>query len=301
MSKNLTKLFALISIISIVVCFSSCEAKQSTIQIAFPIQGGQELISELTINYNLNILDNFQKDIGRFSYIYSNPIETDYKIVEKLGFEAKDETTPDDNNVSGIRWFKKNGSLLRIDKYGNFTYSTGAEDTFFEMPLDEKECKRIAKEYISNLGLLDENISSQWSTNQSCITTDGEQKVVGIGINMFVELDGLSVYGDNQITVEVNGNGEVTRVYYSVTRYRTKDKVSILTISDSTKHIDEGNGLFNISNEAKRLNFENVVLSYWDYEDESGKYLIPVYVFEGMSETSDGFVENFTIIVQADK
>ncbi len=288
-------------IMTICLFWASCDVRKSGVEIVFPDLTGGQSLSDLNMNYNLSELKKQKRDIGKYLYMYSDPIKTDYKIVEKLGFTDEDEVGIDNDGDDGTRWFKKDKSSLRIGKYGEFTYFTGAEDTFFEMPLDLNECKSIAQKYITELGLMGEDMSSQWTVNETSVESDSDTKVIGYGVNMFVGIDGIDAYGCNRITVNINGNGEVTDVYYSVISYNNKDKVSLIDVDEAIKRIEAEKCIFDIDDDARNLNFEKISTAYWNYEDENRVYLLPIYIFEGTSTSEDGDTDSFKIVVQADK
>ena len=272
-------------------------------EINFPTAADETIFASTKIDFDAEKLN---AQIGENSaFVYVNPKLTDYKIVSDFGFDINDYTLYED----GTRFYKSNGvggedKFLKIDQFGCFTYITGVEHTSREITLTEKECFKIAKQYLKKYGLFSNRIGQRWSTNESTTTTDNGGTIkLEIGINFFPKkTDGLDVGGNSRISVDINANGEVCSVIYNWREYEKKEKVKLISMEEAFERFKEGKAFIEVENPSSKLVFEKVSLAYWT-QDRNLENLVmqPVYVFQGVSYTKTGEVENFSITVQANK
>ena len=272
-------------------------------EINFPTAADETIFASTKIDFDAEKLN---AQIGENSaFVYVNPKLTDYKIVSDFGFDINDYTLHDD----GTRLYNSNGvggedKFLYIDQFGCFSYKTGVEHTSREITLTEKECFKIAKQYLKKYGLFSNRIGQKWSTNESTTTSkSGGTIKLTIGINFFPkQKDGLDIGGNSRINVEINANGEVCYVTYNFREYEKKEKVKLISMEEAFERFKEGKAFIEVENPSSKLVFEKVSLAYWT-QDRNLENLVmqPVYVFQGVSYTKTGEVENFSITVQANK
>lgn len=295
-------ILALVIIVSAVLLVSK-EVVIRTYEIDFPGEGGDMTVLNTTVRSA--DVESLEKQVSSMTgYIYCDPVITDYKIVEKFGFDIGKYHYPAFGTFEEPRLYGDiNERHIEIDKYGSFIYKTGVEDTWFDIQLSDAECMSIAKQWLKENGLLNMNIDPYWTKGESMVTTNGETVVIAKTI-VFHPLtdDGCGIYGNSRVSVRVNGNGEIVDVYYRWREYKRKIKADLISIEDALKRIDEQKAYISMENASKELRFESVSVHYWAEAIDVGiKVMLPVYVFEGESTTQDGSVEDFSITVQANK
>jgi hypothetical protein len=275
--------------------------------IDFPLAAGGTGIDRAEMVYDMGEL---KKQIpSEDVYVYLNPQNTDYKIADALGFDTNDFAVED----SGERTYMKGNSVesgffLRIDKFGTFTYKTNSPDTFFEMPYSENECVQIAKAFLEKYDLWDKEQldESRVVVNNTSIGAEGNMdERITIGHDVYFhakQTDGLEVFGNARVIVEINGNGEVRSVTYSLRRYEDRQKADLISLEEAFQRIDDRKAFIEVESDSAKLIFEKVILAYWTQNrNEDNLVMQPVYAFQGTSVTLDGEEEPFAITVQANR
>lgn len=303
--KKLTIFLSVTVIIglTLTLVFSKIHNSKIGYEINFPIAADQAILTSTKFDFNNNMLEGqIDKDSA---FVYQNPKLTDYKIVSDFGFDINDYSLHED----GTRFYKSNGvgqeeKLLKIDQFGCFSYKTGVDHTSREITLTEKECFKIAKQYLEKYGLFSDRIGETWSTNETTTTSkSGGTIKLTIGINFFPkQKDGLHIGGNSRINVEINANGEVCYVTYNFREYEKKEKVKLISVEEAFDRFKEGRAFIEVENPSSQLIFQRVSLAYWT-QDRNLENLVmqPVYIFQGTSFTTTGEAEEFSITVQANK
>ena len=107
---------------------------------------------------------------------------------------------------------------------------------------------------------------------------------------------------NKEITVDLNGKGEVLQVFYNIREYESKEKVDLISIKEAIENIKKDDAFIEVESVSDKLIFKNVHLSYWTQNRNKDNLIMqPVYVFSGTSITSDGSEEPFSITVQANE
>lgn len=291
---------ALVLVMILTACDTKPENETTPIlpyKIVFPVEATPTLSKSTIKTYDMN--DLASKLEGEKAYIYSNPQMTDYSIVTELGFDVNHGSIdPDDPEV---RWYQSGSRELRIDQYGAFAYWTDVPDTWFEVPFSDKEAGRIAKDYLDQYDLWRDDFidfSMGYTTNLNA--AEGE-KIVAKHVCFYQEIDGKDVTGTNRVIVEINGNGEVVHVNYSIRLYQNRQEVELISIEDAIAKIDSpGEAFIGVQSTSRELVFEDVVIEYWSETLEYDFVVMqPVYRFIGTSITNKGEQESFSITVQA--
>lgn len=267
------------------------------------------MFDDTEFQYNL---DELEKQISdNESFVYLNPKKTDYKIVEKFGFNINDYEIV----ASGERYYKiidsnnKTKFRFEIDEFGAFSYVTDVQETYYKFPYSNKECVKIAKDYLIQYGLwndklLDENRISFNESSSIEIEDNREKETIhGIVVNFFAKkVDGYNLAGNSRVSVEINGEGKVKSVMYNIREYEDKEKVDLISIKEAIENIKKDDAFIEVESVSDKLIFKSVHLSYWTQNRNKDNLIMqPVYVFSGMSVTSDGSEEPFSITVQANE
>lgn len=307
--KKKFKIIILVSLIAVIIgsstmiVFSKTYSAQLGCEIDFPTTQNTKPESNTKFNFDA---DKLEAQIAKDSaFIYQNPKLTDYKIVSDFGFDINDYKLRDD----GTRVYKSKGvggedKFLDIDQFGCFSYKTGVEHTSREITLTEKECYKIAKEYLEKYGLFSSIIGKTWSTSESTTTSKSEGTTkLTIGISFYPkQKDGLDIGGNSQIYVEINANGEVCYVTYYFREYEDKKTVKLISMQEALNRFKEGKAFVQMENTPSELIFENVSLAYWTQDRNLDNIVMqPVYVFSGTSITATGETKEFSVTVQANK
>ena len=308
MKKRLIILRSIIIVILLfILTLTSCQSKKKNNlignDIVFAVTADSSILDSTEFKYDLNELEN-QIDTDS-SYVYLNPKKTDYKIVEKFGFDINDYTIR-----NGERYYKSDNGLppkvsITIDEFGAFKYMTDIPETYYEILYSEEDCVKIAKDYLIEYGIWDEKILDENNvTFNENATIDGESKIIhGRGVNFLTKkIDDRSVAGNSRVTVNINGEGQVKSITYNIREYEDRQTVSLISIKNAIQKIKENDAFIEVESASDELIFENVHLSYWTQNtNEDNLTMQPVYVFSGTSITIDGNKEPFAITVQANK
>ncbi len=265
-------------------------------EIMFPVELPPSISESTVIEYDASALEAKLK--GEVAYIYCNPTKTDYSIVEKFGFNISNYDV-----LSERRWYKigsgENEARLEIDAYGCFYYSSKAPDTSFDLPFTDEELYRIAKEFLQKYDLWSDNFSSHSFGGNSILSSAESSKVVARKVYFHQQFNGKPRESSGTVSVEINGNGEVTTVNYKILQHNIKVPVMRITLEDAIQNIKVPDKAYVVMNSpTDKLLIEDVSISYWS-ETLNYSVLQPVYVFTGKSITSDGETEDFSITVQA--
>lgn len=293
--------FAIILFITFNGCFFVKDSQDSeyAFEIRFPLEADVTISDCTKKTYDAGALQSKLKD--ETVYLYSDPQVTDYAIVSQLGFDTKDYTVVE--SEPNLRWYRAGSGdaeeTLEIDKYGCFLYSTNAADTWFEFPFNDEQTIQLAEDFLSEYALLDDSFA-YYSIDNTVILSAESKKIVAREVNFFQQLDGRDVFGNQQISVEINGNGEVTRVNYSVRNYQSKHTAELISIEAALQNLDPTKAYVNVQSLSEELIFEDVVIAYWAQNlNYDHVVLQPVYTFSGTSISAYGETETFDITVQA--
>lgn len=250
--------------------------KKQSYEIMFPGQTPPSIYDSTVIEYDAAALE--AKLRGDVAYIYCNPKKTDDSIVKKLGHTFAD---------------------LEFDDYGCFRLSTKAPDTSFDLPFTDEELYRIAKEFLQKYDLWSDSFSGHAFGGNTISQSAESSKVVARKVFFYQQFSGKVRESSGTVSVEINGNGEVTTVNYKIMQYNTKVPVMRISIEDAIQNIKSPDKAYVVMNSpSEKLLIEDVSISYWS-ESMNSAVLQPVYVFTGKSITSDGETEDFSITVQA--
>ena len=244
-----------------------------------------------------NIID---REISRNPvYIYFDPEEKMSEIVKLFGFEGEEYSS----FMETERYYKSGDKTLRVDDYGCFTFNLGETSERLEMPYTPKECLTIAKNYMREKNLLPENVASEWSVNEMSNTAYGTTVITEYGINIYRgKLDGRDVTGNSRITIEINGDGNVSQITYNWREYRSKERAELIPVSEALEKVYSKDARFEVKNPASKLTIKGVELFYYELaRDHDNLAIQPIYVFTGTSRTTDGKTEDFAVMVQANR
>jgi len=267
-------------------------------EIMFPVELPPSISESTVIEYDDSALEAKLK--GEVAYIYCNTKITDYSIVKKLGFSIANYNY---DKLFERRCYKigsgENEARLQIDAYGCFFYSSKAPDTSFDLPFTDEELYRIAKEFLQKYDLWSDNFSSHSFGGNTILSSAESSKVVTRKVYFHQQFNGKTHESSGTVSVEINGNGEVTTVNYKIMQYNTKVPVNRISLEDAIQNIKVPDKAYVVMNSpSDKLLIEDVSISYWS-ESMNNAVLQPVYVFTGKSITSDGETEDFSITVQA--
>lgn len=269
--------------------------------IKFASSADSSVLDSTKFEYDLDELEKQINDSEGF--VYLNPKKTDYKIVEKFGFDINDyEIAP-----SGERFYKikdKKKESCYVDEFGAFSYFSEVQETYYEFPYSNKECVKMAKDYLLKYGLWNDKILDENHVSYNEITEDdGNVTLIGLVVNFFAKkVDGYNLAGNSRVSVEINGEGKVRSVMYNIREYEDKEKVDLISIKEAIENIKKDDAFIEVESVSDKLIFKNVHLSYWTQNRNKDNLIMqPVYVFSGTSITSDGSEEPFSITVQANE
>ena len=268
-------------------------------EIKFPVEVQPTITHNTVIRYDVDLLNSKLNGMGE-TYVYYDPEITDYSIVSELGFNISDYSIlPEEPN---IRWYSEQGRKLEIDKYGRFVYTTNAEDTWFDFPFDNNGTIQIAEKFLKDYGLLNHTFSNYSIDNTTNMTAE-ETKIVARTVNFYHKLDGKGVGGNQRVSVDINGYGEVTSVNYSIRNYKKQVNAKLISVEDAINNILSGKSYNDIPTVSKELVLEDVVVTYWTQNlNYNNTCLQPVYTFIGKSlSASTQEWEEFSITVQANR
>lgn len=315
MKKRLIILRSIIIVILLfILTLTSCQSKKKNNlignDIVFAVTADSSILDSTEFKYDLNELEN-QIDTDS-SYVYLNPKKTDYKIVEKFGFDINDYETRD----SGERYYEILGSdkevklRLEIDEFGCFTYySNISYKRNIEFKFTRDETIKMARDYLVKYGLwnddlLDEkNVSFNEAATISFQNEKEKRTVFGKGVNFFAQkVDGRGIAGNSRVSVEITSLGELREIYYNIREYEDRQEVELISLDEAIRDIRDNDAFIEVESVSDKLIFRNVHLSYWTQNrNEENLIMQPVYVFSGISITSDGSEEPFSITVQANR
>ena len=301
------KIIAVAFLVALILCSVSCEKNGKKIGSKIKFASSTPSVCDTTeFEYDL---DELEKQISdNEGFVYLNPKKTDYKIVEKFGFDINDyEIAP-----SGERFYKikdKKKESCYVDEFGAFSYFSDVQDTDYKFPYSNKECVKIAKDYLIQYGLWNDKIldENHVSYNESSTGTfeNGQEisTLTGLGVNFFAKkVDGYNLAGNSRVSVEINGEGKVRSVMYNIREYEDKEKVDLISIKEAIENIKKDDAFIEVESDSDKLIFKNAHLSYWTQNRNKDNLIMqPVYVFSGTSITSDGSEEPFSITVQANE
>ena len=285
----------------LIILFYNKQSKITGYEIEFSTFAYETIFKDTKLKYDKYAL---KEQIGQNSaFIYLNPKLTDYQIVSDFGFDVNDYKLYED----GTRFYKLKGAggedkSLKIDPFGCFSYKPGVKSAGGrEITLTEKDCMKIAKQYLEKYGLFSKRIGRTWSSNESGTTSKNRYVKTSIGINFFPEqMDGLAIGGNSRISVEINANEEVSRVTYSWREYEKRENVKLISIEEALDRFRKGKAFIEVESPSGQLNFEKVTLAYWTQDRNMENLMMqPIYVFQGTSITTTGETEGFSITVQA--
>ena len=299
MKKNIAVAF----LVALILCSVSCEKNGKKIGSKIKFASSTPSVCDTTeFEYDL---DELAKQINdNDGFVYLNPKKTDYKIVEKFGFDINDYTVENSE-----RYYKSDEgtppkSYIKIDEFGAFDYGTSAKETKFEMTYSEKETVELAKNFLVKYDLWDEQLDEKnVSFNEGATINENGRLVYGRGVNFFMKKkDEYNIGGNSRVTVDLNGKGEVLQVFYNIREYESKEKVDLISIKEAIENIKKDDAFIEVESVSDKLIFKNVHLSYWTQNRNKDNLIMqPVYVFSGTSITSDGSEEPFSITVQANE
>lgn len=305
--KKIKKIIAVAFLVALILCSVSCEKNSKKIGSKIKFASSTPSVCDTTeFEYDL---DELAKQINdNEGFVYLNPKKTDYKIVEKFGFDINDYEIV----ASGERFYKikdnnKTKSCFKIDEFGAFSYFSEVQETYYEFPYSNKECVKMAKDYLLKYGLwnnklLDENNIS-FNENSTVEGNNEKTTIHGLGVNFFAKkVDSYNIAGNSRVSVEINGEGKVKSVRYNIREYESKEKVNLISIKEAIENIKKDDAFIEVESVSDKLIFKNVHLSYWTQNRNKDNLIMqPVYVFSGTSITSDGSEEPFSITVQANE
>lgn len=310
--KKIITNIAVIMVITILAgLITSCQEKNTAgYDIKFAVSADSSVVESTKFEYNLDDLEKQLSDDD--TYVYLNPKKTDYKIVEKFGFDINDYETRD----SGERYYEILGSdkevklRLEIDEFGCFTYySNISYKRNIEFKFTRDETIKMARDYLVKYGLwnddlLDEkNVSFNEAATISFQNEKEKRTVFGKGVNFFAQkVDGRGIAGNSRVSVEITSLGELREIYYNIREYEDRQEVELISLDEAIRDIRDNDAFIEVESVSDKLIFRNVHLSYWTQNrNEENLIMQPVYVFSGISITSDGSEEPFSITVQANR
>ena len=275
------------------------EASDPSFEISFPSATPVTVSEQTKKTYDAAALQ--AKLTEEEVYLYSDPEITDYAIVSVFGFSPREYSVMD--GMPDIRWYRKGNNesekRLEIDKYGCFLYAPDVDDTWFEFPFDDEQTIRIAEDFLKEYELWVDGIACYSIDNTVSMSKDYE-KIVARNVVFFQKVDGKDICGNQRISVEINGNGEVTRVNYNVRKYQSKHTVTLIPIEEAIQNLDPEKAYVSVESTSEELIFEDVEIAYWTSNTEYDTVAMqPVYIFSGTSVTAQGETEPFSITVQA--
>ncbi|AEA47773.1 hypothetical protein [Archaeoglobus veneficus] len=154
----------------------------------------------------------------------------------------------------------------------------------------DKEAIKIARNYLSEKGLMPTDAILRDVTHPRVVAMDREGNVIGVGfedvkVSFTRKINGLPVVGaGSKLDVEVGGNGDVINVYKVWRNYRPYKEYSIITPEQALEKLKEI-GIFTGIKSVDKAVINKVYLGYYTKSaSEKQTYLQPVYVFEGCAE-----------------
>ena len=296
------KIFAVAFLVVLILCSVSCEKNGKKIGSKIKFASSTPSVCDTTeFEYDLDELEKQINDSDGF--VYLNPKKTDYKIVEKFGFDINDyEIAP-----SGERFYKikdKKKESCYVDEFGAFSYFSEVQESYYEFPYSNKECVKMAKDYLLKYGLWNDKLLDENHVSYNEITEDdGNVTLIGLVVNFFAKkVEGYNLAGNSRVSVEINGEGKVRSVMYNIREYEDKEKVDLISIKEAIENIKKDDAFIEVESVSDKLIFKNVHLSYWTQNRNKDNLIMqPVYVFSGTSITSDESEEPFSITVQANE
>ncbi len=232
-------------------------------------------------------------------YIYFDPEERMGEIIKLFGFEGE-EYSP---FMETERYYQSEGKSLRVDAYGCFTFDLDKKSNRLEMPYTPQECLTIAKNYLREKSLLPENVASEWSVDEISGTVNNVNTVYEYGVNIYKgKISGRNVTGNSRITVFVNGDGNVRQITYNWREYRSKERAELISVAEALEKVYNREARFEVNNPSAKLSIKKVEVYYYEQARSQENLAIqPIYVFSGISTTTQGEKEDFAVIVQANR
>lgn len=226
-----------------------------------------------------------------YGLVYYEPVTDDYSVAATLGFD--ENTFVED---AGMRVYSdaESGAKLKIDRYGQFTYTLGKRAKTGISSNEEyyQYIRDILKESKLLIGF-----TGEWSSSGNLIQNDNGDSVSITSLTV-----DTNYCTDGNVTAAVDTNGNVSEIEYRVFRYSKSQKADLISINAAIKRIKAGKAQFIAENTSARLEFENVALRYYPWQTADGDRIMqPVYEFLGTSVLPSGETETFTAIVQANK
>ena len=277
-------------------------------EIEFALYGGLENnANDLNIEYDDLVIQSKVNDIvnKQHIYVYGDPVIDDFSTAAKFGFDVNNFKSFGTDN-SGERWYDlPDGSYMRIDRYGCFSWSSGEQDGSEPIELSDEQCVKKAADYLREHNLWNENISENATVSYVQLSgPENEQpKTVAVGVFFIPKpLDGIQINGNFRIYVRINSRGTVNNVTYNWREYGSRQYAELISTEEALTRVREGKALFEGEYVGDSLVIDDVFIGYWaQNRNQDNLFMQPVYVFNGNSTDKNGRDWPVYITVQANR
>jgi hypothetical protein len=284
MNTSKKSLFALVILLFLFSgVLSSC--RYAIPRLAMPMTAS-ELPSNFSISGSTDLeIANFSDASVIYTFKSSRNEELMFSVLASYGLE---KFIPD--KLSDIVEIRDNNRAAFFFSNGTFFIQNLNTDYNSNIEIDDSTCIMIVSEYLARVGI----DTRTFYVDSVIANTNGEGENANVyskTVTLHRKINGVDVYGNSKILVDVDPSGSVSSIY-SMNRQvdlTSMKRISIISLQTAFERIKQGNVTIDANGGFDTIHFEECAIVFWENSnpDSSDPYLQPVYRLVGNSSLND--------------